>query len=351
MSNAFKNSLLIIVAVIICVITSLVGSKAFAQSELLFPVVRSVSYTAPSIEAVFVNHPQADVSVDTVARVHKALVSVDTDIYIEELPTEESFIVHSALRFPAYQRASYTAPSLDAVFIGVSVNSYIEDFSTEDTFLVRSELRFPVVKRASYTAPDLEVVFAGISYEKTATRKTTADTRNFTPTKKHENIAQQIASLREQVAELQQRVAVLKEKTVDDFGCGSCGTHVKNLQRFLNRNGFILATAGAGSIGSETSFFGPRTLAALKNFQSVHTIPVTGVVDMQTRDLINSIESNVLGKIVTADCVTLEKKNGQEESIRNDRNDKDGTESTSGNFFTNLFRKIAGFFRSIFLIA
>lgn len=351
MSNVFKNSLLIIVAVIICIITSLVGSKAFAQSELLFPAVRSVSYTAPSMESVFVNHSQVDVFVDTTASTHNVLVSVDTDIYIEEVSTEESFIVYSALHFPVYQRASYTAPDLDTVFVNIAINSYIEEFSTEDTFLVRSELRFPAVKRASYTAPDLEVVFAGISYEEVPARKATTDTRDFTPTKKQEKTARKIASLWEQVAELQQQVAVLKEKIVDDFGYGSCGTHVKNLQKFLNRNGFTLATAGAGSVGLETSFFGPRTLSALENFQSAHNISVTSVVDVRTRDLINSIESDVLGKIIIVNCVTPEKKSGQEETTRNDQKDKDGIESTSGNFFTNLFKKIVVFFRNLFLIA
>ncbi len=372
MSNVFKNSLLIIVAVIICVVTSLVGSRAFAQSELLFPVSKNVSYIAPSIDVVFANHLQVDVFADSTMNTHVVLVDTDTDTYIEEVPAEDSFIVRSSLRFPVRQRASYTAPSIDVVFanhlqVGVfadstmsthtvlmdaAVNSYIEEVYVEDTFLARSELRFPVVKRASYTAPDLEVVFVGISYNEISVADGTTDKRSFTTTKKQKKIAQKITSLREQVADLEQRIALLKENaTANDFGCGSCGTHVKNLQRFLNRKGFILATTGAGSIGSETSFFGPRTLAALKNFQSAYAIPVTGVVDLRTRDLIDSIESNVLGKIITVNCVTPNKKSGQEEIIRNDQNDKDGTKSISGNFFTNLFKKIVDFFRNLFLIA
>ena len=138
----------------------------------------------------------------------------------------------------------------------------------------------------------------------------------------------------------------------------SCGPMVKKLQQFLNRNGFALATTGAGSVGQETSFFGPRTLAALKRFQSAYNIPTTGVVDAQTRDLINSIEHNALGKITATDCVTPKKpvvtevdsliKEDKTEVIRNDQTEKDADKSTSGNFFTNLFKKIVNFFRNLF---
>lgn len=364
MSNVLKNSLLIIVAVIICVAASIAGSRAFAQSDLLFPVSSNVSYTAPTLDAVFATLPQVDVFVAHTASTDTVLVTVSTDTYIEEVPAEESFIVHSALRFPVYQRASYSAPNLDVVFTthphGI-VNSYTEEIGAEDAFLVRSELRFPVVQRASYTAPDLKDVFTGISHEETSTIQITTYTRDSTVSKKH--IARKIASLQKQIADLEQRLALLTEhialeqqvalpevSTANDFGCGSCGTHVKRLQRFLNRHGFILATTGAGSVGLETSFFGPRTLASLKEFQSAHNLPVTGVADMRTRQVINSIESNALGTNITADCVTPEKENEQEETIQNDRNDTDGTESTSGNFFTNIFKKIARFFRNLFLI-
>lgn len=363
MSNVFKNSLLIIVAVIACVVASLIGSKASAQSELFFPVSRNVSYIAPSLDLVFAGHVQMDVSVDTAVSTNTVLVEATTDTYIEEVSVEDSFIVRSELHFPVRQRASYTAPNLELVFVGhpqVNVNatsvvgSYLEEVATEDTFLVRSELRFPVAKRASYTAPDLEVVFAELSHDETPvvsviTHKSVTQTNL---TRKQKNIAQKIASLKKQIADLEQQIALLKgNPTADDFGCGSCGTHVQNLQMFLNRNGFTLATTGAGSVGSETSFFGPRTLAALKDFQSAHNIPVTGVVDAQTRNVINSIEINALDNVITADCVTPTNKSEQEEIIRNDQKDMDGTESTSGNFFTNLFKKIVNFFRKLFLIA
>ena len=132
---------------------------------------------------------------------------------------------------------------------------------------------------------------------------------------------------------------------------------LKNLQKFLNRNGFTLATVGAGSPGQETSYFGPRTRTALERFQAAYNIPVTGVADTQTRNRINSIESNALGKITAIDCVlpknTVATGNGSNkeivgEIIQSDQNEKDDDKSTSGNFFTNLFRKIINFFKTLF---
>jgi peptidoglycan hydrolase-like protein with peptidoglycan-binding domain len=53
---------------------------------------------------------------------------------------------------------------------------------------------------------------------------------------------------------------------------GSTGSDVKMLQQFLNQNGFIVATVGAGSPGSETEVFGPATRSALIRFQTTHGI-------------------------------------------------------------------------------
>ena len=93
MSNACKNSLLIIVAVIVCVATPLLGSKVFAQSELLFPVAQRASYTAPSLEAVFAGHPQTTVSVEnSILTVQNVVITTNTRIYIEEVPAEDKFL-------------------------------------------------------------------------------------------------------------------------------------------------------------------------------------------------------------------------------------------------------------------
>ncbi|MCY4576892.1 MAG: peptidoglycan-binding domain-containing protein [Candidatus Kaiserbacteria bacterium] len=364
MSNACKNSLLIIVAVIVCVATPLVGSKVFAQSELFFPVARSVSYTAPSLETVFENtpapttvvqhvsltipdaevvfvgHPHTTVAAKESSQVVRNLpTSSEAVVYVAEVPASETFMVRSELRFPVTSKVHYSAPDLETVFSGYP--------STSDAV---------VTKVTSYLTPDLEVVFVGHPVD--TTRVVTAvQTDKRHATRKQDTIMRNIADLQRQVAVLQQQIAALTGNTTDDFGCDSCGPTVKNLQQFLNRNGFTLATIGAGSPGQETSYFGPRTLAALERFQSAYHIPVTGVVDAQTRNLINSITPNALGKITVTDCVTPKNtvatgsnsdagNNG--EIIRNDQDGKDGGESTSGNFFTNLFKKIANFFKNLF---
>lgn len=52
-----------------------------------------------------------------------------------------------------------------------------------------------------------------------------------------------------------------------DLWSGSNNNEVFELQKLLNSQGFVLAEDGPGSPGRETSFFGPRTLQALIEFQ------------------------------------------------------------------------------------
>ncbi len=50
----------------------------------------------------------------------------------------------------------------------------------------------------------------------------------------------------------------------------SMGEDVRQFQRFLNANGFLIATNGAGSPGNETTYFGLLTRIALIGFQEAH---------------------------------------------------------------------------------
>ncbi|MBI4119363.1 MAG: peptidoglycan-binding protein [Parcubacteria group bacterium] len=59
-----------------------------------------------------------------------------------------------------------------------------------------------------------------------------------------------------------------------DFGVTD--PQVRELQKFLNAQGFKVAESGAGAPGSETDYFGPLTQAALKKFQSSKGIVSTG---------------------------------------------------------------------------
>jgi uncharacterized repeat protein (TIGR02543 family) len=69
---------------------------------------------------------------------------------------------------------------------------------------------------------------------------------------------------------------------------GSTGGDVKELQRFLNENGFTISSSGSGSSGSETIYFGELTRSALSRFQETNNIsPSIGYFGPITRDFVN----------------------------------------------------------------
>jgi phosphodiesterase/alkaline phosphatase D-like protein len=69
---------------------------------------------------------------------------------------------------------------------------------------------------------------------------------------------------------------------------GSADVSVRSLQRYLNTNGFIVATLGAGSPGNESTHFGPATKAALVRLQKSIGLPATGYFGPATRAYIQS---------------------------------------------------------------
>jgi len=76
-----------------------------------------------------------------------------------------------------------------------------------------------------------------------------------------------------------------------DLELGDENIDVKELQKYLNKNGFTVASSGAGSIGNETSYFGPATQSALISFQRAKNIsPALGYFGPLTRAFINSVE-------------------------------------------------------------
>jgi hypothetical protein len=73
-----------------------------------------------------------------------------------------------------------------------------------------------------------------------------------------------------------------------DLYRGIFDEEVRELQRYLNTVGFLLAAHAEGSPGYETTFFGPLTEAALTRFQLEHGImPARGYFGPRTRALIN----------------------------------------------------------------
>ncbi len=69
---------------------------------------------------------------------------------------------------------------------------------------------------------------------------------------------------------------------------GSVGEDVKQLQKYLNSEDFIVAASGAGSVGNETTRFGAATQSALIRFQKANKIfPASGYFGPLTRKFIN----------------------------------------------------------------
>lgn len=69
---------------------------------------------------------------------------------------------------------------------------------------------------------------------------------------------------------------------------GKTNKYVKQLQEFLNQNGFNDCEEGQGSPGFETESFGFCTQNSIKLFQEYYKIPTTGEVDKITTEQINS---------------------------------------------------------------
>jgi hypothetical protein len=77
-----------------------------------------------------------------------------------------------------------------------------------------------------------------------------------------------------------------------DLRTGDQGEDVLRLQKLLNQKGYTVAELGAGSVGNETTYFGPATRAALIRFQEAHALELgitqgTGYFGPLTRTLVN----------------------------------------------------------------
>lgn len=73
-----------------------------------------------------------------------------------------------------------------------------------------------------------------------------------------------------------------------DLYLGITGGDVKELQKYLNKNGFFIATYGPGSPGFETDTFGTLTQNALIRFQKAKNItPAAGFFGPKTRAIVN----------------------------------------------------------------
>lgn len=115
------------------------------------------------------------------------------------------------------------------------------------------------------------------------------------------SIDAQIATLIAQIKQLQAQLAARNTAQITltrDLRLGMTGSDVKTLQQFLNSDpATIVATAGAGSKGNETEYFGPATQAAVIKYQNKYRAEIltpigltqgTGFVGASTRAHMNT---------------------------------------------------------------
>lgn len=109
-------------------------------------------------------------------------------------------------------------------------------------------------------------------------KSSTSSSTDYSTTKPNINI--------ESSAEIS--TTLLLPKFTRNLWQGIKGEDVKNLQKFLNSQGFIINKIGAGSPGNEVVNFGKATKLALLKFQKAERIkPANGIFGISTRIVIN----------------------------------------------------------------
>jgi peptidoglycan hydrolase-like protein with peptidoglycan-binding domain len=79
-----------------------------------------------------------------------------------------------------------------------------------------------------------------------------------------------------------------------DLDLGVDGEDVRCLQKYLNANGFVIATSGVGSPGNETSLFRQLTKDAIAKWQAKNGLPATGFFGAMSRATYNKLASGVV---------------------------------------------------------
>lgn len=125
-----------------------------------------------------------------------------------------------------------------------------------------------------------------------------------------------------------------------DLEVGLSGADVLCLQKFLNSNGFTIASSGIGSPGEETSLFGGLTREALAKWQAAQGIsPATGYFGAKTRTAVVSGSTGTMATPTaaapaTSDLPTIPelvaKLTEYKDIITNLQQEKENLESGSG---------------------
>ncbi|MDB5187797.1 MAG: baaA1 [Candidatus Kaiserbacteria bacterium] len=102
----------------------------------------------------------------------------------------------------------------------------------------------------------------------------------------------QVQALLAQISSMQGSSSTVTSCTTftQNLTVGSKGGEVMSVQKFLNSHNAVVATAGAGSVGNETSYFGAATKGAVMKFQAAQGItPVSGYWGPLSRASANSM--------------------------------------------------------------
>lgn len=95
-----------------------------------------------------------------------------------------------------------------------------------------------------------------------------------------------VRSREEVVDETRRDIGIVVPVEIKALHVGDKHDDIYRLQVFLNENGYTIAREGPGSPGNESAVFGSATERALRIFQLVNGIEVTGALDKATRDII-----------------------------------------------------------------
>lgn len=87
--------------------------------------------------------------------------------------------------------------------------------------------------------------------------------------------------------------------TAPTLKMGSRGMAVTELQKVLNANGYTVSLSGAGSPGYESTYFGSKTVAAVKKWQAAMGLVADGVVGPASRAVLNGTTTTPSGNTST----------------------------------------------------
>ena len=122
----------------------------------------------------------------------------------------------------------------------------------------------------------------------------------------------QIAALLAQITQLQAQLNTTSGTTTSvscsftrDLTVGATGDDVKCLQKYLNAAGHQVAASGVGSAGSESTYFGSRTQAALVKWQTASGVsPAAGYFGPITRAKYSSLMAGATTPTTTTPTTT-----------------------------------------------